>query len=160
MTVGSASAFLNDSGFANARMTRDRVKEILDRVSTWPAERQADVAHVVEIMEEQDKSKVRLTDEQVAEVRRRIVEKNPKTLTLAEFNERLRHLCARQERHETNLKRILGPMESHTVMAGLVPAIYVLAVPWKTWMRGTSPRMTWIQMSGGPFAKAAGAAAL
>jgi hypothetical protein len=71
-------------------MTKEQVKEILDRVLTWPAERQADVAHVVEIMEEQDKSVVQLTDEQAAEVRRRLAETNPKTLTLAEFNERLR----------------------------------------------------------------------
>jgi hypothetical protein len=71
-------------------MTRDQVKEILDRVLTWPAERQADVAHVVEIMEEQDKSELRLSDEQAAEVRRRLAEENPKTITLAEFNERLR----------------------------------------------------------------------
>jgi hypothetical protein len=71
-------------------MTRDQVKEILDRVLTWPAERQADVAHVVEIMEEQDRSELRLSEEQAAEVRRRLAEKNPKTITLAEFNERLR----------------------------------------------------------------------
>jgi hypothetical protein len=32
-------------------MTRDQVKEILDRILTWPAERQADVAHMVEMME-------------------------------------------------------------------------------------------------------------
>jgi hypothetical protein len=71
-------------------MTKDQVKEILDRVLTWPAERQADVAHVVEIMEEQDKSELRLSDEQAAEVRRRLAEKNPKTNTLAEFREHLR----------------------------------------------------------------------
>jgi len=71
-------------------MTKDQVKEILDRVLTWPPERQADVAHVVELMEEQDNSTPRLTDEQAAEVRRRLAEKNPKTVTLAEFNERLR----------------------------------------------------------------------
>lgn len=71
-------------------MTRDQVKEILDRVLTWPAERQADVAHVVELMEEQDKSDLRLTDEQAAEVRRRLAERNPRTLTLAEFSEHLR----------------------------------------------------------------------
>ena len=71
-------------------MTRDQVKEILDRVLTWPAERQADVAHVVEIMEEQDRSDLRLSEEQAAEVRRRMAEKNPKTHTLAQFNERLR----------------------------------------------------------------------
>jgi hypothetical protein len=71
-------------------MTKDQVKQILDRVLTWPPERQADVAHVVELMEEQDNSTLRLTDEQAAEVRRRLAEKNPKTVTLAEFNERLR----------------------------------------------------------------------
>jgi hypothetical protein len=71
-------------------MTKDQVKRILDRVLTWPPERQADVAHVVELMEEQDNSTLRLTDEQAAEVRRRLAEKNPKTVTLAEFNERLR----------------------------------------------------------------------
>ena len=32
----------------------------------------------------------RLSDEQAAEVRRRLAEKNPKTVTLAEFNEHLR----------------------------------------------------------------------
>jgi hypothetical protein len=71
-------------------MTKDQVKEILDRVLTWPAERQADVAELVTLMEAQDKSNVRLTEEQAAEVRRRMAEKNPKTMTLAEFNERLR----------------------------------------------------------------------
>ena len=71
-------------------MTRDQIKEILERVLTWPAERQADVVNVVEIMEEQDKSELRLSDEQAAEVRRRLAEKNPKTHTLAEFREHLR----------------------------------------------------------------------
>jgi hypothetical protein len=71
-------------------MTKAQVKAILDRVLTWPVERQADVAHVVELMEAQDNSGLRLTDEQAAEVRRRLAEKDPKTLTLAEFNERLR----------------------------------------------------------------------
>jgi hypothetical protein len=69
-------------------MTRDQVKEILDRVLTWPAERQADVARVVELMEEQDASPYRLTDEQVAEVSRRLAEPNPKFLTLQEVRER------------------------------------------------------------------------
>lgn len=72
------------------RMTRDQVKEILDRVLTWPPERQADLAHMVELMEEQDRSDLRLSDEQVAEVRRRLAEKNPETVTLAEFKEHLR----------------------------------------------------------------------
>ena len=71
-------------------MTKDQVREILDRVLTWPPTRQQDVAHVVELMEEQDKSDLHLTDEQATEVRRRLAEVNPKTMTLAEFNERLR----------------------------------------------------------------------
>jgi hypothetical protein len=71
-------------------MTKEQVREILDRVLTWPAERQADVAEVVTLMEAQDQSTVHLSDEQAAEVRRRLAEKDPKTLTLAEFNERLR----------------------------------------------------------------------
>jgi len=69
-------------------MTRNQVKEILDRVLTWPAERQADVARVVELMEEQDASRYQLTDEQVAEVKRRLAEPNPKFLTLQEVRER------------------------------------------------------------------------
>ena len=47
-------------------MTREQVKEILDRVLTWPPERQADVAHVVELMEKQDHSTLGLAGEQLA----------------------------------------------------------------------------------------------
>jgi hypothetical protein len=72
-------------------MTKKQIKEILDRVLTWPPERQADIAHVVRLMEEQDNSNLRLSDKQAAEVRRRLAEKNPKSITLAEFNKRLRH---------------------------------------------------------------------
>ncbi|MBM3600031.1 MAG: hypothetical protein FJX35_17615 [Alphaproteobacteria bacterium] len=71
-------------------MTKAQVKEILDRVLTWPPERQADVVHVVELMEEQCNSDLRLTKEQADEVRRRIEVDDPKAMTLAEFNERLR----------------------------------------------------------------------
>ena len=71
-------------------MTKDQVKEVLDRVRTWPPERQADLAHIAELMEEQDKSPLRLTEEQAEEVRRRLAEANPKTMTLTEFNERLK----------------------------------------------------------------------
>jgi hypothetical protein len=74
----------------DARMTKNQVKEILDRVLTWPPDRQADVVHVVEMMEEQDSSGIKLSDGQAAEVRRRLVEADPKSLTLAEFDERLR----------------------------------------------------------------------
>ena len=47
-------------------MTKEQVKEILDRVLAWPPERQADIAHAVELMEAQDRSDVQLTDEQLA----------------------------------------------------------------------------------------------
>jgi hypothetical protein len=69
-------------------MTKDQIKEILDRVLAWPPERQADVAHMVELMEEQDRSDLRLTDEQVAEVKRRLADPNPTFLTLEEVRER------------------------------------------------------------------------
>ena len=71
-------------------MTKEQVKEILDRVQTWPTARQADVAEVVKLMEAQDRSGLRLTDEQAAEVRRRRAQANPNTMTLAEFNMRVR----------------------------------------------------------------------
>jgi len=71
-------------------MTRDQVKEILERVLTWPAERQADVAHVVAIMEEQDKSDLRLSDEQAAEVRRRLADPSPETIPAEEVFKRYR----------------------------------------------------------------------
>ena len=69
-------------------MTMDQVKEILDRVLTWPAERQADVAQMVEMMEAQDNSGLRLSDEQVAEVKRRVADPNPTFLTLEQVRER------------------------------------------------------------------------
>jgi hypothetical protein len=71
-------------------MTRQQVKEILDRVLTWPPERQADLAEVARLMEAHDSSGLKLDEEQAAEVRRRLAETNPKTLSLAEFNEHLR----------------------------------------------------------------------
>jgi hypothetical protein len=65
-------------------MTKDQVKEILDRVLTWSPERQADVAELVTLMEEQDNSALRLTDEQAAEVRRRLADPNRKTIPAEE----------------------------------------------------------------------------
>jgi hypothetical protein len=71
-------------------MTRDELKEILDRVLTWSPERQEDAADILMSIEVQDKSGYHLSDDQVAELRRRRAEQNPKTLTLAEFDQRLR----------------------------------------------------------------------
>jgi hypothetical protein len=56
-------------------MTKDQVKEILDRVLTWPPERQQDAAEILISIEAQDKSEYHLSDEQIAELRRRRAEK-------------------------------------------------------------------------------------
>ncbi len=71
-------------------MTRDQVKEILDRVLAWPPERQADVTRVVELMEEQDESNLRLSDEQAAEVRRRIADPSRKPIPAGKVFKRFR----------------------------------------------------------------------
>jgi DNA-binding PadR family transcriptional regulator len=70
-------------------MSKEQVKAVLDRVLTWPRERQEDAAKVLMLMESQDESVYRLTDEQVEEVRRRRADPNPRRLTLDEFKERL-----------------------------------------------------------------------
>ena len=67
---------------------RNDIEAVLDRVRTWPPERQADLAQVATMMEEQDKSTYRLTDEQLAEVRRRRARKNPNYVSLAEARRR------------------------------------------------------------------------
>jgi hypothetical protein len=69
-------------------MTKEQVKEILDRVLTWPSERQEDAVRVLTAMEAQDQRDLRLTDEQIAEVRRRLADPNPKFVTLEEVRER------------------------------------------------------------------------
>jgi len=51
---------------------------------------QTDAAHLAEHVEEQHRTRLHLTDEQLAEVRRRRAEEYPKTMMFAEFNERLR----------------------------------------------------------------------
>ena len=66
------------------------MKEILDRVLTWTPERQADVAHVVELMEEQDRRDLQLSTEQAAEVRRRLADPNRKTVPAEEVFARFR----------------------------------------------------------------------
>ena len=71
-------------------MSKEQVKAVLDRVLTWPSERQEDAAKVLMLMESADESAYRLTDEQVEEVRRRQADPNPRRLTLDEFKERLR----------------------------------------------------------------------
>jgi hypothetical protein len=69
-------------------MTKDQVKAVLDRVLTWPSKRQEDAARVLAEMEAQDTSPHSLTDEQVAEVKRRLADPNPRFLTLEEVRGR------------------------------------------------------------------------
>ena len=69
-------------------MTKEQIKELFDRALTWPEERQSDAAAVLTLMEEQDRSGYRLTDEQAAEVRRRLAKTNPKHLSLDEARAR------------------------------------------------------------------------
>ena len=70
-------------------MSKEQVKAILDRVLTWPEQRQEDAAKILMLMEDSDQSTYRLTDEQVAEVERRLANPNARRLTLDEFKERL-----------------------------------------------------------------------
>jgi hypothetical protein len=71
-------------------MTKEQIKAALDRVLTWPPERQQDIAQVIATIEEQDASPYELSDEQLAEVRRRRSESYPETLSFDAFTERLR----------------------------------------------------------------------
>jgi len=68
--------------------TKEQVKAVLDRVLTWPVERQEDAARVLIEMEEQDTSTYQLTDDQLAEVKRRLADPTPKFLSLEEVRER------------------------------------------------------------------------
>jgi len=69
-------------------MTKEQIKAVLDRVLTWPTQRQEDAAQVLLEMEERDASPVHLTDEQVAEIERRLADPHPTFLTLEEIRRR------------------------------------------------------------------------
>jgi hypothetical protein len=64
----------------------DKLKEIVDRIRDWTPERQADLADIARMMEEQDKSDISLADEQIAEVRRIMDDESQEGMTLDEFN--------------------------------------------------------------------------
>jgi hypothetical protein len=71
-------------------MTKDQVKEVLDRVLTWPRERQEAAARVLTAMEAQDAGEYRLTDDQLAEVRRRRAKNDPNRIAFDKVFERFR----------------------------------------------------------------------
>jgi hypothetical protein len=62
-------------------------------VLTWPSERQEDAAKLLMLIESQDESVYRLTDEQVEEVRRRRGAPNRKLVSAAEARERIARLA-------------------------------------------------------------------
>jgi hypothetical protein len=93
----------------NRAMTKEQIKAALDRVLTWPAERQEEVAEMIVSIEERDSTSCRLTDEQVAEVRRRRAEAAPETMSFEEFTRRLRRFGV--------LKSSFG-QESKTISTG------------------------------------------
>jgi hypothetical protein len=71
-------------------MTRDQVKAVLDRVLTWPPERQEDAVEILRAVEEQDASDLRLSDDQLAEVRRRRAKSDPGRIPFDEVFRRFR----------------------------------------------------------------------
>jgi hypothetical protein len=73
----------------NIEFMTEQIDVILERVRHWPAERQREAAALLALIEEQDQSPFQLTDEQLAEVRRRRADKDSKLLTLEEFGSRL-----------------------------------------------------------------------
>jgi hypothetical protein len=62
---------------------------LLDRVKTWPAARQAEAETLLEALETQTTASVGLSDEQAAEVERRLAAPAAEGLTLAEARTRL-----------------------------------------------------------------------
>jgi hypothetical protein len=67
----------------------EQIDTILERVRHWPPQRQREAAEMLMLIEEQDQSPFQLTDEQLAEVRRRRADKDAKLLTLDDFDARL-----------------------------------------------------------------------
>jgi hypothetical protein len=75
-----------------AGMTKNQVGEVLERVRAWPEERQEEAARILLEMEAIDASPYQLTDEQLAEVRRRRGKRNPKLVSLADARKRFSRL--------------------------------------------------------------------
>jgi hypothetical protein len=71
-------------------MTTKALEKAIERAQSWPDERQDDAARMLLEMEAQMTSPYRLTDEQLAEIRRRRAVKNPEAISLAELDSRLR----------------------------------------------------------------------
>jgi hypothetical protein len=64
------------------------LKEVLERVETWPEERQQDAAQLLIEMEHQDAGSIGLSDAQVVEVERRRAQPDRAFVTLDEARKR------------------------------------------------------------------------
>ena len=71
-----------------------KLQEVIERVRSWPEERQEEAAEVLLEMEAQEGSAYQLTAEQAAEVERRLADPKPRFMTLAELRARLARLDA------------------------------------------------------------------
>ena len=71
------------------RMTNEQIRAVLDRVLTWPKERQHDAAEILSDIARQDQSPLRLGAEDAAEIRRRLADPRP-TASMDEVFKRFR----------------------------------------------------------------------
>ena len=71
------------------------LQTILDRIDTWPPERQETAAELLASLEARDSADVQVSDEDLAEIDRRIADPNIRRLSLEEFDARMDRLLGR-----------------------------------------------------------------
>ena len=72
-------------------MTVAALRDIIDRLETWPLDRQERAAELLSELEAQDET-WQLSDEDLEEVRRRLADTDEPTLTLDELDQHLKRL--------------------------------------------------------------------
>ncbi len=70
------------------------LQTILDRIDTWPPERQETAAELLASLEAQDED-IQVSDEDLAEIDRRMADPNIRRLSLEEFDARMDRLLGR-----------------------------------------------------------------
>jgi hypothetical protein len=73
-------------------MATKALKEALERAEKWPEDRQDYAAELLREMDEESSSSYQLTDEQAAEVRRRLGDPDPISYPIEELRARLSRL--------------------------------------------------------------------
>lgn len=63
-------------------MTNSKFSDVIIRAKRWPETRQLDAANLLETFEAQSKCPLRLNDEQVVEIQRRLTLSAPRLLTI------------------------------------------------------------------------------